>query len=91
MVRLGAERTKRFYGLTVAAVYVSLPVLVVAGLPEGIALAAAVPTPVALWRIMRTRAGDFQRPERWESLAFWAVALLVGTVVAELVGVTVLF
>ena len=42
------------------------------------ALAAAVPAPVALWRITCMRAGDFQRPERWESVTFWAVALLVG-------------
>ena len=31
------------------------------------------------------------RPERWESVTFWAVALLVGTAAAELVGITILF
>lgn len=50
-------------------------------------LAAAVPVPVALWQITRTRAGDFQRPKRWESVTFWAVALLVGTAMAKLVGI----
>jgi 1,4-dihydroxy-2-naphthoate octaprenyltransferase len=91
VVRLGAERATRLYVLTVAAAYASLPVLAAAGLPKGITLAAAVPAPVALWRITRTRAGDFRRPERWESLTFWVVALLVGTAVAEFVGITVLF
>jgi 1,4-dihydroxy-2-naphthoate octaprenyltransferase len=91
VVRLGTERATRLYVLTVAAAYASLPVLAAAGLPQAIALAAAVPTPVALWRITRTRAGDFWRPERWESVTFWAVALLVATAVAELVGITALF
>ena len=91
VVRLGAKRATRLYILTVAAAYASLPVLAATGLPKGIALAAAVPAPVALWRIRRTRAGDFWRPERWESVTFWAVTLLVGTAVAELVGITVFF
>lgn len=91
VVRLGTERTTRLYVLTVATAYASLPVLTAAGLPKAVALAAAVPTPVALWRITRTRASDFRRPERWESVTFWAVALLVGTAVAELVGITALF
>lgn len=91
VVRLGTERAARLYVLTVAAAYASLPVLATAGLPKAVALAAAVPAPVALWRIARTRAGDFQRPERWESVTFWAVALLMGTTVVELVGITLLF
>jgi 1,4-dihydroxy-2-naphthoate octaprenyltransferase len=91
VVRLGTERATRLYMLTVAAAYASLPVLAAAGLPKALALAAAVPAPVALWRITRTRAGDFRRPERWESVTFWAVALLVGTAVVELVGITVFF
>lgn len=90
VVRLGTERAARLYVLTVAAAYAALPVLAAVGLPKAIALAAAVPAPVALWRIMCTRAGDFRRPERWESVTFWAVALLVSTAVAELVGITVL-
>jgi len=86
VVRLGPERATRLYVWTVAAAYVSLPALVAAGLPHEIALAAAGPAPVALWRLTRTYAGDCQRPERWESLTFWAVMLLAGTAVMELVG-----
>src|SRR5262245_4297323 len=86
VVRLGPERATRLYVWTVAAAYAALPALVAAGLPQEIALAAAGPAPVALWRITRTHAGDCQRPERWESFTFWAVALLVGTAVAELMG-----
>ena len=91
VVRLGTTCATRLYVLTVAAAFVSLPVLVAAGLPKEITLAAAGLAPVALWRITRTHAGDFQCPERWESSTFWAVALLMGTAVAELVGVTVLY
>jgi 4-hydroxybenzoate polyprenyltransferase len=91
VVRLGPERATRLYRLTVAAAYTSLPVLVAAGLPQEIALAAAVPAPVALWRITGTHAGDGRHPERWERSTFWAVALLVGTAVAELVGITASF
>jgi 1,4-dihydroxy-2-naphthoate octaprenyltransferase len=90
VVRLGTERAMGLYVLTVAAAYLSLPVLAAAGLPKVIALAAAAPAPVALWRIRRTCAGDFRRPERWESVTFWAVVLLGGTAVAELIGLTIL-
>jgi 4-hydroxybenzoate polyprenyltransferase len=91
LVRLGTKRVTRLYVLTVAVTYASLPVLAAAGLPKAIALATAVPVPVALWRITRTCADDFRCPERSESVTFWAVALLVGTAIAELVGITVLF
>ncbi len=91
VVRLGPKRVTRLYMLAVAAAYASLPVLAATGLPKAIALVTAAPAPVALWRIARTHAGDFRRPKRWESVTFWAVALLVGTAVAELVGITILF
>lgn len=91
VVRLGADRAMRLYVVTVATAYASLPVLVAVGLPSAIALAAALPAPVALWRISRMCAGDFRRPECWESLAFWSVALLIGTALAELVGILFLF
>lgn len=91
VVRLGAERATRLYVLTVAAAYGSLPVLTAAGLPKAIALAAVVPSPIALWRITRACAGDFRLPARWESVTFWAVALLMGTAMAELVGIAALF
>jgi hypothetical protein len=57
---------------------------VAAGLPARVGLAAALAAPVAAWRLWRVGSGDFRRPSRWEGLAFWAVALLVGTSIAEL-------
>jgi 1,4-dihydroxy-2-naphthoate octaprenyltransferase len=90
VVRLGTERAMGLYVLTVAAAYALLPALAATGLPTAIALAAAAPAPVALWRITRTCAGDYRRPERWESFTFWAVALLGATAVAELLGVILL-
>lgn len=91
VVRLGAERATRLYVLTVIAAYASLPLLAATGLPPALTLAAAGFAPVALWRIRRAYAGDFQRPEQWENMTFWAVALLMGTAVAEIVGIVVSF
>jgi hypothetical protein len=58
--------------------------------PFGRTLTTDVLAPVlsvnAVNRCPVTYAGDCQRPERWESLAFWAVMLLAGTAVTELVG-----
>jgi DMSO/TMAO reductase YedYZ heme-binding membrane subunit len=42
--------------------------------------------PLAAWRIWRARGGRALRPENWESLTFWAAALLVLTCAAELAG-----
>jgi 1,4-dihydroxy-2-naphthoate polyprenyltransferase len=90
VVRLGDRRAARLYATTVAAAYLMLPLLAWGGLPTQVALAAALPAPVALWRIRRICAGDFRQPRRWESIAFWAVALLVATAMAELAAFSVL-
>jgi 1,4-dihydroxy-2-naphthoate octaprenyltransferase len=90
VVRLSPARAVPLYaGITLAA-YAILPILVVAGLPFAVAAAAAVTAPVAAWRLWRVRAGDCLTPARWESLTFWAVALLVATSAAELVAFVVL-
>jgi 1,4-dihydroxy-2-naphthoate polyprenyltransferase len=86
VVRLGAEAGARLYLAVVAIAYLSLPALVAAGLPAPVALAAGIPGPLAAWRLVRVGGGDFRRPARWEGLAFWAVALLVITSVAELIA-----
>jgi 1,4-dihydroxy-2-naphthoate octaprenyltransferase len=87
VVRLGAERARRLYVITLATAYASLPVLAAVGLPPAIAFAAAVPAPVALRQMTRMRASHFHRPERWESLTVRSVLLLIGTAIAELVGI----
>jgi 1,4-dihydroxy-2-naphthoate octaprenyltransferase len=87
LVRLGAERTARLYAGILAAVYLGLPLLWLAGLPGRVALAVAALAPVGWWRIRRLGAGDHRDPARWAALTFWAVAMLVLTAAAELLAV----
>jgi 1,4-dihydroxy-2-naphthoate octaprenyltransferase len=84
VVRLGAERAAALYQAVVAAAYLALPLLVAAGLPLIVAGAALLTSPIAVFQIARMRRGAFRDPARWESLAFWTVALLIATSTAEL-------
>jgi 1,4-dihydroxy-2-naphthoate octaprenyltransferase len=86
VVRLGGARAVRWHATGLALAYAALPILVAAGLPLTVALAAALLAPVAVWRIFRARDGQALRPESWESLTFWSVALLTLTAAAELTG-----
>jgi 1,4-dihydroxy-2-naphthoate octaprenyltransferase len=86
VVRLRAPRAAALYQGVVAAAYLSLPVLVAAGLPIVVAGAALLTSPIAAWQITRMRRGAFRDPARWESLAFWSVALLITTSAAELIA-----
>ena len=82
----GAEWAARLYQLTLIAVYVSLPLLVPAGLPPIVAACALLTSPIATWQVWRMHRGAFRDPARWESIAFWSVALLVVTSALELIG-----
>jgi 1,4-dihydroxy-2-naphthoate octaprenyltransferase len=73
-----------------ALAYLSLPLLVLAGLPPLVAALAALPAPIALWRVRRMLHGDWRRRWRWEAVAFFAVGLLVATTVCELVAFAIL-
>jgi 1,4-dihydroxy-2-naphthoate octaprenyltransferase len=84
VVRLGPGGGAALYAVLVGAAFLSLPLLVWAGLPPRVGLAAALPAPLAAWRLLRIARGDHREPPRWEGLAFWSVALLVSTSVAEL-------
>jgi 1,4-dihydroxy-2-naphthoate octaprenyltransferase len=84
VVRLGGWRGARLYAAVTALAFAALPLLALAGLPTGVAVAAALPAPLAFWRIRRVLHGDWRRVWRWETLTFWAVALLVMTTLAEL-------
>jgi 1,4-dihydroxy-2-naphthoate octaprenyltransferase len=86
VVRYGVEWTARLYQGVLIAVYLSLPVLVAAGLPAIVAGCALLTSPIAAWQVLRMRRGAFRDPAKWESIAFWSVALLVMTAAAELVG-----
>jgi 1,4-dihydroxy-2-naphthoate polyprenyltransferase len=85
VVRCGGVRAAWIYAAAVASAYVSLPWLAWSGLPVLVGSAVAVGAPVAGWRVWRVVGrADFRTPSRFESLAFWTVALLVGTSILEL-------
>ncbi len=82
VVRLGAERAAALYVAVTAGAYLWLPIGYALGLPGRVALAAALPVPVAIWRI--ARVAEHRDPSRYERLTFFSVFLLVTTSAAEL-------
>jgi 1,4-dihydroxy-2-naphthoate octaprenyltransferase len=84
VVRLGGERAARLLILLLLASYAVLPLLVRLGLPARVAAGAAMTTPLAAWQGWRVWRGAWADPARWNSLGFWAIALLMGTTTAEL-------
>ena len=86
VVRFGAHRAAHLYQAVLLLTYLLLPVLLRAGLPRAVALAALLPSPIAAWQVARMHRGAWRDPARWESLAFWSVALLISTSAAELGG-----
>jgi 1,4-dihydroxy-2-naphthoate octaprenyltransferase len=86
VVRHGAPWAARAYQASLLAVYLPLPLLAHAGLPRAAAAAVLLTAPIAGWQLSRMRRGDWRDPARWESLAFWSVALLILTSAAELVA-----
>ncbi|MGN6109198.1 MAG: prenyltransferase [Kofleriaceae bacterium] len=85
VVRLGARRAAVLYVAVTALAYGLLPVAVALGLPARIAAAAAIPAPIAAWRI--ARISDHRDPSAFERLTLFAVFLLVATAACELVAV----
>ena len=90
VVRFGGARSARLYAVVTGLAYLALPALAAAGLPSRVALAAALPAPIAIWRIARVLRGDWRARERWESMTFGAVALLMSTSVCELAAFALL-
>ena len=84
VVRLGAERAAKLYVLLMTVAYLCLPVAALLGVPTRVVIAATVPAPLAAWRI--SRISEHTDPKAHERLTFFAVFLLVGTSVAELVA-----
>jgi 1,4-dihydroxy-2-naphthoate octaprenyltransferase len=86
VVRLGGAWAARLYVAIVSAAYLTLPIWVSYGLPPRIAIAASTTAPLAAWQVTRVAGGAWREPERWESIAFWSVALLVTTAAAQLLA-----
>ena len=55
-------------------------------MPTRVAAAAALLAPIAIWQAARVVRGGYADPARWDSVAFWSVALLIATAAAELAG-----
>jgi 1,4-dihydroxy-2-naphthoate octaprenyltransferase len=86
VVRLGGPWAARLYVLVVSAAYLTLPLWVSLGLPPRIAIAASTTSPLAAWQITRVAGGAWRERDRWESVAFWSVALLIATAVVEILA-----
>ena len=84
VVRLGGAWAARLYVFVVSAAYLTLPLWVSFGLPPRLAIAASTTSPLAAWQVIRVAGGVWRERDRWESLAFWSVALLIATAGIEL-------
>ena len=83
VVRLGAPAGARLCAALTIAGFAALPLLAQGILPARVAIAPLVLAPIAIWQAARVVRG-YADPTRWESVAFWAVALLAGSAAAAL-------
>jgi 1,4-dihydroxy-2-naphthoate octaprenyltransferase len=86
VVRLGGSTAAGLHALALLAAYAALPLLIRMGLPALVAASVGLGAPIAAWQAWRVRHGAWADPARWNSLGFWAVALLTGTAIAELLA-----
>ncbi len=83
VVLLGPEKAARLYLPALILAYGSLPFLWLAGLPFLIVIAILIPLPLAVWLAWRMKRAAWSDSDQWNSLGFWSVALLMGTIVSE--------
>ena len=86
VVRLGEATAARLHGILLLAAYGLLPLLVHLGLPPLVVASISLGAPVAFWHARRVWRGAWADPARWTSLGFWAVTLLMGTTVVEILA-----
>ncbi|HVY36543.1 MAG TPA: prenyltransferase [Polyangia bacterium] len=84
VVRMGALGAARLYAALTLAAFGALPVWALLGLPARVALAPLLLAPVAVWQAVRVARGGYGEPNRWGSIAFWSVALLIAGAGLEL-------
>jgi 1,4-dihydroxy-2-naphthoate polyprenyltransferase len=89
VVRLGGAWSARLYVLVVSAAYLTLPLWVSYGLSPRLAIATACTSPLAAWQVTRVAGGAWRERERWNSIAFGSVALLVVTAAVEIIAALV--
>jgi 1,4-dihydroxy-2-naphthoate octaprenyltransferase len=86
VVRMGAAAGARLYAVLTIAGFGALPLLARDVLPWRVAIAPLALAPLAIWQAARVVRGDYADPARWESVAFWSVALVSWSGAAVLVA-----
>ena len=76
VVRLGAAAGARLYAALTIAGFGALPLLAGGVLPWRVAIAPLALAPLAIWQAARVVRGGYADQARWESVAFWSVALV---------------
>lgn len=89
VVRLGFRRAGWLYSAALIAAYGLLLIIRRWGVPELAAAALAIPAPLAVWQAWRVGRGAGEDPDRWGSLAFWGIGLLIGTAGLGVIGFAV--
>ncbi len=83
---LGIHRAVRIYAAALALAYLSLPLLVWWGLPPLAAGALLLISPLAAWQGWRMLRGAWRQPDKWNSLGFWSIGLVMASSGAELLA-----
>ncbi|HEY5242555.1 MAG TPA: prenyltransferase [Polyangiaceae bacterium] len=86
VVRLGGRAASRLCVVVIGAVYVVLPLMLLAGLPARVAIAISTSAPVAVILAFWLVRGDWKDASRWARLTLVSVAWFGWLVVAELVA-----
>src|SRR5204863_151574 len=76
VVRLGGRRSAALYRAWLVAVYGTIPLLLLGGLPPVVALAAVAGAPIGAWQFHRLGRGAWAEADAWEGMAFRAVVML---------------
>jgi 1,4-dihydroxy-2-naphthoate octaprenyltransferase len=87
---LGRERTIRAYTAALALAYLAIPLLLWLGLPLLAALALLLISPLGIWQGWRMWRGAWSEPEKWNSLGFWSIGLIMASAGAEFLAFLVL-
>ncbi len=90
VVRLGAKSAVRLYVAVLLLAYLSLPLLILAGLPSLDAVAVLLLFPLALSQLWRVRRGDYANPARWNTFAFFSIALFLASAIVETITILLL-
>jgi 1,4-dihydroxy-2-naphthoate octaprenyltransferase len=85
VVRLGARTAAKLYAACTAAAYLWLPIAYVLGVPAIAVALAALPVPIAIWRL----SADVSDAARYERSTFFAVVLVVAAAGTMLTGIVI--